>query len=108
MNKKINKKKKRNIKQMEFSKKIFYIVITLFIVVLIYSMALMWKTGITDGLAYLIPSVGGLASVCVGFYYWKARQENSIKLSKKYNVSLDEIKEAEQNFEEFNVDNYIG
>ena len=103
MNKIINKFKK-----MEFSKKIFYIVITLFIIVLVYSMALMWKTGITDGLAYLIPSVGTIAATAIGFYYWKAKAENTIKLSKKYEMSLDEIKETEQKFEEFNMDNYIG
>ena len=35
-------------KPKEFSKKIFNIVITLFIIVIIYSMALMWKTETTD------------------------------------------------------------
>jgi hypothetical protein len=99
---------KGNKKRMEFSKKIFYIVITLFIIVLGYSMALMWKTGITDGLAYLIPSVGTIATTAIGFYYWKAKAENAIKLSKKYDMSLDEIKEAEQKFEEFNTENYVG
>lgn len=77
----------------EFSKKIFNIVITLFIIVLFYSMALMWKTENTDALAYLIPSVSGLSATCVGFYYWKARLENKIKLSKEYDMSLEEVDE---------------
>lgn len=101
----MNKDKKT---KMEFSKKIFYIVITLFVIVLVYSMALMWKTGITDGLAYLIPSVGTITATAIGFYYWKAKAENSIKLSKEYNMHLEEVKEIEQNFNDFNADSYIG
>ena len=98
----------KKFKRMEFSKKIFYIVITLFIIVLAYSMALMWKTGVTDGLAYLIPSVGGLATVAVGYYYSKAKAENLVKLGKKHEMSLQEMKEVEQTFEEFNTENYVG
>ena len=89
-------------KKMEFSKKIFYIVITLFIIVLAYSMALMWKTGVTDGLAYLIPSVAGIAATTVGFYYHKAQIENTIKLSKEYNMSIETIKELETDIPNYN------
>ena len=102
------KKNIKRLKRMEFSKKVFYIITTLFIIVLIYSMALMWKTDTTDGLAYLIPSVGAIAATATGFYYWKARAENLVKLSKKYNMSLEEIKETEQNFNDFNVETYNG
>ena len=63
---------KENKSKKEFSKKIFNIVITLFVIVIFYAMALMWKTNTTDGLMYLIPAVGTLASVTIGFYYWKA------------------------------------
>lgn len=87
----------------EFSKKIFNIVITLFIIVLFYSMALMWKTNMTDGLMYLIPSVGTLASVTIGFYFWKAKMENMIKLSKENEKTLDEIKEIEMNMNDYDV-----
>lgn len=87
----------------EFSKKIFNIVITLFIIVLFYSMALMWKTDNTEGLMYLIPSVGTLASVTVGFYYWKAKMENLIKLRKENDMSLEEVKELEEKINDFNV-----
>ena len=68
-------------------------------------MALMWKTGITDGLAYLIPSVGTIAATAIGFYYWKAKAENAIKLSKMHDMSLEEIKESELKFEDFNMEN---
>lgn len=95
--KKVKEKNKKNRPQREFSKQIFYIVITLFIIVIFYSMALMWKTDAIDGLVYLITPVSGLAATTIGFYFWKAKMENMIKLSKKYNITIDEIKEIEEN-----------
>lgn len=83
----------------EFSKKIFNIIITLFIIVLFYSMALMWKTDNTDALAYLIPSVSGLSATCVAFYFNKAKMENKIKLSKEYDMALEEVEEIEEQIE---------
>ena len=94
---------KENKPKKEFSKKIFNIVITLFIIVIFYAMALMWKTETTDGLMYLIPAVGTLASVTVGFYYWKAKMENMVKLSKENDIALEEIKEIESTMDDFNV-----
>ena len=94
---------KENKPKKEFSKKIFNIVITLFIIVIFYAMALMWKTGTTDGLMYLIPSVGTLTSVTIGFYYWKAKMENMIKLSKENNITLDEVKEIENNIDDYDI-----
>ena len=94
---------KENKSKKEFSKKIFNIVITLFIIVLFYSMALMWKVGTTDGLMYLIPAVGTLASVTVGFYFWKSKMENIIKLSRENNMTLDEVKEIESNMDDYDV-----
>lgn len=96
----MNKKEKP---KKEFSKKIFNIVITLFIVVIAYSMALMWKTNMTDGLMYLIPSVGTLASVTIGFYYWKAKMENMIKLSKENDMDMEEVKELEMNMNDYDI-----
>lgn len=87
----------------EFSKKIFNIVITLFIIVILYSMALMWKTGTTDGLSVLIPSIGGLAATTVGFYFWKAKMENMIKLRKENNMDLEEVKDLEYKSSDFDV-----
>lgn len=95
--------KDKNKPKKEFSKKIFNIVITLFVIVLFYSMALMWKTDNTEGLMYLIPSVGTLASVTVGFYYWKAKMENLIKLRKEHDMSIEEVKELEEKINDFNV-----
>ena len=94
---------KENKPKKEFSKKIFNIVITLFIIVIFYAMALMWKTNTTDGLMYLIPSVGTLASVTIGFYYWKAKMENMIKISKENSITLDEVKEIESNMDDYDI-----
>ena len=94
---------KENKPKKEFSKKIFNIVITLFIIVLFYSMALMWKVGTTDGLMYLIPAVGTLASVTVGFYYWKAKMENMVKLSKENDMSIDEIKSVQVDMDNYDI-----
>ena len=96
----MNKEKKP---KKEFSKKIFNIVITLFIIVIFYAMALMWKTNTTDGLMYLIPAVGTLTSVTIGFYYWKAKMENMVKLSKENEMTMEEVKEIEMNMDDYDV-----
>lgn len=96
----MNKKEKP---KKEFSKKIFNIVITFYIIVILYSMALMWKTGTTDGLMYLIPSISGLAATTIGFYFWKAKMENMIKLSKEDKVALEEVKNLEYKTNDFEV-----
>lgn len=83
-------------KKIEFSKIIFFVVIAIFIIVIVYSMALMWVTQTTDALAYLIPSVSGLAATSVGFYYNKAKIENRIKLSREFNVFEEDIKQIEE------------
>lgn len=92
-------------KPKEFSKKIFNIVITLFIVIIFYSMALMWKTKNTDGLMYLIPSISGITATTIGFYYWKAKMENMIKLSKENKMDIDDVKELEYKASDFDVKN---
>lgn len=100
----MNKKEKP---KSEFSKKIFNIIILLFIIVMLYSMVLMWRTGDTSPLYYLIPSVGGLAATSVGFYYHKAQVENRIKLSKEYKILEEEIKSIESE-EQYIVNNFGG
>lgn len=94
---------KKRKKKLEFSKKIFYIVITIFVIVTVYSMALMWKTDDTSALSYLIPSVGGLAATSCGFYYHKSKVENVIKLKKETGMDLDEIKELEEEVSDYDV-----
>lgn len=86
------KKKKKT----EFSKKIFYIITTLTIIIVLYSMALMWYTQDSSALSYLIPAIFGELGVSTGFYYWKARTENKIKLEKKYKIKIDDTCENEE------------
>lgn len=94
---------KENKPKKEFSKRIFNIVITLFIIVIFYAMALMWKTNTTDGLMYLIPAVGTLASVTIGFYYWKAKMENMVKLSKENDMSIDDVNSIQVNMDNYDI-----
>lgn len=94
---------KENKPKKEFSKKIFNIVIILFIIVIFYAMALMWKTNTTDGLMYLIPSVGTLASVTIGFYYWKAKMENIVKLSKENDMSIDDVNSIQVDMDNYDI-----
>lgn len=94
---------KENKPKKEFSKKIFNIVITLFIIVIFYAMALMWKTNTTDGLMYLIPAIGTLASVTIGFYYWKAKMENIVKLSKENDMSIDDVNSIQVDMDNYDI-----
>lgn len=94
---------KENKPKKEFSKRIFNIVITLFIIVIFYAMVLMWKTNTTDGLMYLIPAVGTLASVTIGFYYWKAKMENIVKLSKENDMSIDDVNSIQVNMDNYDI-----
>lgn len=84
----------------EFSKKIFYIITTLTIVIVLYSMAIMWYTKDSSALSYLIPAIFGELGVSTGFYYWKARTENQIKLEKKYKIKLKDDDETEDDLDD--------
>lgn len=57
-------------------------------VVAAFTMAVVWKTGDTSPLAYLIPSVFGELATATGFYYSKAKAENRIKLRKLYGPEI--------------------
>lgn len=75
--------------QFEFSKFIFWAVFLLVIGVTVFGCALMWRTGDTSAMAYLIPAVFAEFATATGFYYWKAKNENKIKLMKKYKLDID-------------------
>jgi hypothetical protein len=69
-------------KRRETSKIVVAILLLFAFGITVYSCVLMWHTEDTSGLAYLIPSTFGLAATAVGFYFWKAKAENLIKLAK--------------------------
>ena len=87
---------KKTKKHLEFSKRIFYMLTVMISIICLYSMALMWHTGDTSGLAYLVTGAFGAFSVGVGFYYDKAKKENL----KKYecnttSLNLEDIEVSE-------------
>lgn len=82
-------------KKMEFSKIAFICTTVLFGSVIAGSFALMWYTGTTDALPHLITSTAGLTTTSVGFYFWKAKVENVIKISKENDVSISEINDID-------------
>ena len=74
--------------QIEFSKLIFWLVFLMTLSVSVFACALMWHTGDTSGLMYLIPAIFAEFATATGFYYWKAKNENHIKLLKKYKLDI--------------------
>lgn len=82
--------KKKRKKNMEFSKKIIIAVGIINVIVIGYSLVLMWRTMDTTPLAYLIPSVAAEMSTASGFYFNKAKKENSIKLAKSNGIPINE------------------
>lgn len=79
----------------EFSKMIFYWLAALFTAASINTMAAAWHTGDLTALPTLIEWIGKVLAVGVGFYYWKSRAENRIKLRKIYGAKIynDAMKE---------------
>ena len=54
----------------------------------VFTLAVVWKTGDTSPLAYLIPAIFAELATATGFYYSKAKAENRIKLRKKYGPDI--------------------
>lgn len=92
--------------KLEFSKKIIIFISAFSILVAVFSIILMWRTGDLSALSYLIPSVFTELTAATGFYYWKARTENKIKLLKKYGNIAEKAIETEEDKNKF--DNYYG
>ena len=67
-------------KKIEFSKKIFFGTSLVALLVVLFSMYMIWETKDTYSLAYLIPAVFGEISIATGFYFNKAKAENKIKI----------------------------
>ena len=82
-------------KKIEFSKLIFLWLAGLATMAAVFTMAASWHTGDLTPLSDLLTTLGGTLAVAVGFYYWKARAENRIKLRKKYGAEIynDAMKE---------------
>lgn len=75
-------------KKREFSKVLIASVGAVTLVVTAFTLAVVWRTGDTLPLAYLIPAVFAELATATGFYYSKAKAENRIKLRKKYGADI--------------------
>ena len=75
-------------KRWEFSKVMAIIAITMWVFVNLFGMAMVIFTADTSPLMYVIPSVDAVVAAIVGFYLWKARAENQIKLKRLYGVDV--------------------
>ena len=67
---------------MEFSKKIFAGISIGAISLTVFACMMVWKTDNLEPLRYLIPAVFTELSVATGFYFNKAKAENTIKIKK--------------------------
>ena len=77
-------------RKLEFSKKILYAIAIMTVIIIAFSMLLMWKTGDLSPLAYLIPGIFAELATSTGFYYWKAKNENVIKINNSEEDNLNE------------------
>ena len=66
--------------KIEFSKKLLYLNYTLVIIVTIASFVLMWKLNDLSPLSYIITGLFAEVAAANSFYYWKAKNENVIKI----------------------------
>lgn len=72
----------RKLKNMEMSKRILYVLGYLIAVLLPLVVIVSLVTKDTSSLTQYVIGVFALASVAVGFYYWKAKNENLHKYAK--------------------------
>lgn len=75
-------------KRFEFSKIMAVIAIVMWVFVNLFGMAMVIFTLDTSPLMYVIPSVDAVVAAIIGFYLWKARAENQIKLKRLYGVDV--------------------
>lgn len=96
------KKKKKTKQKMEFSKIAFLCIAVIFSYVIVNSFDLMRETGTTDALPHLIAATTGLMTTVSGFYFWKAKVENTIKISKENGLTVKEVNAIGKSVEENN------
>lgn len=81
-------------KKREFSKVIITAISIATALVVVASFALMFYTGDLSALPVIITGCFAELASATGFYYWKAKNENMIKLGLLTPADLDEGKEA--------------
>lgn len=78
----MRKRERLPVKKIEFSKVILVVVALATIAIVVASFVLMWRTMDLSPLSYIITGIFAELASATGFYYWKAKNENMIKLTK--------------------------
>lgn len=91
-------------KRPEFSKTILKAVAIATVVIVVLSFKLMFETGDTSALAYIVPGIFTELSAATGFYFWKAKAENQIKLDIVRQKKLKDQKQPDDDPEESEAD----
>ena len=83
--------RKRERLSLEFSKIIITTVAIATAIVVAISFILMFRTGDLSPLSYIITGIFAELASATGFYYWKAKRENEIKLQAIYGYLDDDL-----------------
>ncbi len=76
---------------MEFSKKILLIAFISTTLVVLFSCVLMWRTGDLSPLNVILGGLFAEITAGTGFYYWKAKNENVLKIKNSKEDLNDEL-----------------
>ncbi len=87
------RRRKRFPVKMEFSKKILIVVSVATLAIVITSFVLMFMTMDLSPLAYIIPGIFAELASATGFYFWKAKAENMIKLGLNKDLMIKDLDE---------------
>lgn len=71
-------------REMEFSKKILFVVFAVTIAIVVCAILMSYITQTTDVYTYLIPAIFAELTIGTGFYYNKAKAENLLKIGRSY------------------------
>lgn len=77
-------------RKFEFSKIILLIVAIATVLVVVASFVLMWRTMDLSPLSYIITGIFAELASATGFYYWKAKNENMIKLGQPMQIETND------------------
>ena len=75
---------KRKKKHRSTTKFIMFLMMFITVVVVAFSIAMTWLTKDLTVLGILIPCVFVETATCTGFYFWKRKVEDMIKLKQEY------------------------
>lgn len=94
-------------KKMEFSKKILVVTFGIAVVIIAYAMFVQMLVilkdyhGGTEIVTVLIGALAAEVTAGTGFYYWKAKRENELKLKKKFGELYGQEQETTTYQEEY-------